>query len=298
MKILIIDDEPTFLEALAHYLAEQGHLIETATNGQQGWNIYSEISDLDVILTDIKMPLLNGLHLLKQIRANEDDIPVIMMTGYAELPMSIEALRLDAFDFLVKPFEFQSLEITLSKLASRQVSQQELREMFPLSNGHLQMAIPSRSEFIPSALSCFQEMLTSLCRVYHLNYQKLRLCLHEASTNAIIHGNLEMDSSLKEHSFEAFDTLLKERQSSPEFFQRQVTVLCRFSAERIEFEIADEGAGFDPSQLPDFEDPMRLKMISGRGLLLIQSFMDAVTWNASGNRITMVKFLQPEVLKR
>jgi anti-sigma regulatory factor (Ser/Thr protein kinase) len=120
--------------------------------------------------------------------------------------------------------------------------------------------------------------------------------------NAIIHGNLEVSSALKEESWEQFEALVQEREASPEFGEKQVIVRCQITLEQIRFEVEDQGQGFDardwqtshPGNILALDECELLMALSksGRGLLLITSFMDNVFWNDAGNCITMVKNLQ------
>jgi len=111
----------------------------------------------------------------------------------------------------------------------------------------------------------------------------------EALLNAMQHGNLEMSSELKEKDERGFQTLLQQRRREKPYLTRRVYVTARESPAEATYVIRDEGPGFDPSKLPDPTDPSNLDRVSGRGLLLIRTFMDKVHHNTNGNEITMVK---------
>ena len=106
----------------------------------------------------------------------------------------------------------------------------------------------------------------------------------------MFHGNLELSSSLKETDEKVYYSLAKERVVQSPYRERRVRVAARLNREEAVFTILDDGPGFDPSTLPDPTDPSNLGKVSGRGLLLIQTFMDRVEHNYRGNEITMVKF--------
>jgi anti-sigma regulatory factor (Ser/Thr protein kinase) len=113
--------------------------------------------------------------------------------------------------------------------------------------------------------------------------------MHEALTNAILHGNLELQSTLKEQDEKAFYRLAQERRREPPYSDRRVTVELKLSRPEAVFVVRDEGHGFDPATLPDPTDPANLGRVHGRGLLLIHTFMDRVQHNDKGNEITMIK---------
>jgi anti-sigma regulatory factor (Ser/Thr protein kinase) len=125
----------------------------------------------------------------------------------------------------------------------------------------------------------------------------LRVCiaLEEALRNALFHGNLEISSEQREGDGEAYRRLIEGRRSSDPYQTRRLIVQVRFSPGEATFVIEDDGPGFDPSDLPDPTEPENLDKVSGRGLLLMRTFMDEVSYNDRGNRVTMVKRSGAEV---
>ena len=112
--------------------------------------------------------------------------------------------------------------------------------------------------------------------------------LEEAMLNGMYHGNLGVSSELKQQGTAFHDTVERRRTQAP-YAGRKLHVRSQLTADRVTYTIRDEGAGFDVSSLPDPTDPANLEKPSGRGLLLIRCFMDEVTYNATGNEITLVK---------
>ena len=122
---------------------------------------------------------------------------------------------------------------------------------------------------------------------------QLGMALDEALTNAMHHGNLEVDSSLRDEDDSQYYEMVKQRQLEVPFRNRRVHFQAEFSEEHICVQISDEGPGFDPKSIPDPRDEENLMKLCGRGLLLIRSFMDQVAHNQAGNQITMTK-LRPK----
>jgi hypothetical protein len=118
---------------------------------------------------------------------------------------------------------------------------------------------------------------------------RIEVALHEAMLNGMHHGNLELDSSLREADERFYRTLASARRQMPVYQRRRLHVGAWFSCDAALFIIRDEGRGFDPDRLPLPTDPAGLEQASGRGLLLIRSFMDEVAFNSSGNQIAMFK---------
>ena len=111
--------------------------------------------------------------------------------------------------------------------------------------------------------------------------------------NAIDHGNLELSSELREDgSGDSYRQIGDERIALEPYASRRVTLRALLTEDEIRYVITDEGRGFDPSTLPDPRDPENLLRPHGRGMMLIQNFMDSVSHNENGTEITMIKRLR------
>jgi len=107
-SILIIDDDTSVLETTAVLLREHGYSVISCENAKDAMAKLRE-NKVDVVLTDIRMPEVSGLELLEEVRSINMDIPVILMTAYAELDVAISAMGKGAFDFIVKPYKSELL---------------------------------------------------------------------------------------------------------------------------------------------------------------------------------------------
>jgi len=115
------------------------------------------------------------------------------------------------------------------------------------------------------------------------------IALTEALTNGMHHGNLELDSRLRQDDEVSYYRISEFRRRRPPYCDRRLHVLARLSLAEAIFVIRDEGPGFDLATLPDPTDPVNLERPTGRGLLLIRAFMDEVEFNGAGNQITLLK---------
>jgi hypothetical protein len=106
----------------------------------------------------------------------------------------------------------------------------------------------------------------------------------------MIHGNLEVSSDLREiDGGKPYSDLIRQRRTESPYCDRRVYISLKTTREEAIFVIRDEGPGFDPSLIPDPTDPDNFEKVSGRGLMLIQAFMDEVRHGANGSEITMIK---------
>ena len=103
-RILVIDDEKAIRWSLGEALKNQGYDVVDAENGKKGISLFKQ-EPADLVILDLKLPDTNGIEVLKQIREEDDEVPVIMMTAYGEVETAVEAIKSGAYDFLLKPFQ-------------------------------------------------------------------------------------------------------------------------------------------------------------------------------------------------
>ncbi len=112
--ILIVDDEKNYLVILSAVLEEEGFETLTANSGRKALEILKN-SDVDLVLTDMKMPSMDGIELLENIKTKDSDLPVIMMTAYGTVEKAVEAMQKGAYNYILKPFENEKLIIYVNK---------------------------------------------------------------------------------------------------------------------------------------------------------------------------------------
>ncbi len=113
-SILIVDDEPNYLVILSELLRDEGFEVFTAPNGSKGLELVREV-DLDMVITDMQMPNMDGLEFLAAIKKINADLPVIMITAFAQVEKAVAAMQAGAFNYLAKPFSNDELIVTINK---------------------------------------------------------------------------------------------------------------------------------------------------------------------------------------
>ncbi|QJT11171.1 HD domain-containing phosphohydrolase [Oceanidesulfovibrio marinus] len=114
-RILLVDDEPALLEVCREGLNEKGYSVLTASNGEEALQLLEQ-EHVDLVVSDIKMPRLGGLDLIKEIRERHLDIAVIVLTGYGTIENAVECLQQGASEYLLKPFDFSRLTHKIEKV--------------------------------------------------------------------------------------------------------------------------------------------------------------------------------------
>ena len=113
-KILLVDDEEGIRKVLGISLADIGNQVLAAENGEEALKLFKEMQP-QIVLTDIKMPGMDGIELLKKIKEESPDTEVIMITGHGDMELAIQSLKFDATDFVTKPINDEALEIALKR---------------------------------------------------------------------------------------------------------------------------------------------------------------------------------------
>ncbi|MGZ5467673.1 MAG: sigma-54-dependent transcriptional regulator [Candidatus Aminicenantales bacterium] len=124
--ILIIDDEKSLLELLTVVFKKEGYAVKSSLSAARGFEIL-EKEDVDLIVTDIKMPGADGMDILRYARENRPEVPVILITAYGSIAQAVEALKAGALDYVVKPFDVEELKIIVGRgLASKRLKQENI----------------------------------------------------------------------------------------------------------------------------------------------------------------------------
>src|SRR5215471_16255905 len=111
-KILVADDEQNLRRVLAALLRREGHEVVQAASGIEA---IDRLADVDVVITDLRMPGADGMEVLRTAAKNHPHVPVIMITAYGSVGQAVEAIKAGAFDYIEKPFEQDSIRVIVDK---------------------------------------------------------------------------------------------------------------------------------------------------------------------------------------
>lgn len=113
-KILVVDDDASLRRVLSHHLSEAGYQVVAAADGKNGLELSTE-EQIDLVITDIQMPEMSGLELLRRIKVISPDTAVLVITAFGSIETAVEAMKLGAYDYVTKPFNREELLLTVSK---------------------------------------------------------------------------------------------------------------------------------------------------------------------------------------
>lgn len=142
-RILVVDDEERLCHSLESLLVRTGYEVRTATDGVEALRIYSE-SAFDLVISDIRLPGMDGIELLQAIRSQTPDAMVILMTAYASLETAVAAINMGAYDYLMKPIEFTQLKLATKRALEKrelEFARQRLLEELQETNKQLKRRV-------------------------------------------------------------------------------------------------------------------------------------------------------------
>jgi signal transduction histidine kinase len=125
--ILLVDDEQDIRDVLQLALTDAGHDVLLAENGRQALDLFLE-KQPPIVITDIKMPVMDGIQLLRRIKQEAPDTEVVMITGHGDMDLAIRSLKFEATDFITKPIHVDALEIALKRVGEKILMRRKLQE--------------------------------------------------------------------------------------------------------------------------------------------------------------------------
>lgn len=155
--LLVIDDDPYVLESISTLLTECGHAVHTCDNANDAFSMV-ERTRFDAVLTDIMLPEVTGIDLLQKIHAFNPQIPVILMTAFAELDVAVDAIKRGAFDFITKPYSTDYLLHTVEKA----VRHMRFVQMETNYKSMLEDTVRQRTQELADALTMVKSMSTEI----------------------------------------------------------------------------------------------------------------------------------------
>lgn len=289
-SVLVVDDNALDRRIAGGILSKQlGARILYARDGVEALEIVAA-SHPDAVLTDLQMPQMDGLALVEAIRAQHPLVPTILMTAHGSEETAIQALRRGAANYVPKRNLARNLADTVREvLTMAQMGRQQSRLYEFWSKTEFQFSLDNDAALIPPLVTHLQHYLTLVQPCDSNELVRVGVALHEALRNSIHHGNLELSSQLRQEDPERYYRLAEQRRHEDPYRHRRVDVTAVESRWEARYFIRDEGPGFDhASMLHDPTDSQNLELPSGRGLLLMRTFMHDVQYSDRGNELTLV----------
>ena len=264
--ILIIDDEEKIRSVLSKIVDQLDLIPLTARDGLEALNLLQS-EKIDLIITDLMMPQMDGLTFIVKSREINPRIPIAVISGYGDVKNATLALTRGAFNFITKPFTIKEVENIIRKgLRLRELSLGTDKLLQNVKN-RTEITIPSYPHLLPSAIF----YIIKECQWRGIDNENLlnniSVCTDEILTNALVHGN----------------------GGDP---KKNISITLNYDAEKFTLTVKDEGKGFNVKNFAQQLKANHLNIPSKRGLFIVEYLMDEVSFNAKGNQITTMMYLK------
>ena len=290
---LVVDDSEVDRRLVSGLLSQDmDWSVECAANGREALQ-WMRSADPDVIVTDLKMPDMDGMELVTQVAIHHPHVPIILITAQGGEEVAVEALSRGAVSYVRKDqLSLKLVETVDQVLALEHADRHDSQLITRLYKAEYAFELDNNPALIPPLVELFQQMLMGIKDCSTTMRRRAGIALEEALLNAMLHGNLEFSSEQVNETrahlrhVARFDAVQARCGQTP-FVDRSVHVTAQIERQRATFTIKDDGSGFDLSQIPAQDDTSMISELSGNGLALMHRFMDKVVFNDSGNEVVL-----------
>lgn len=294
-NILLVEDSPTQAMQMKMLLESAAHQVTCCDDGMPAIE-HLQNGLFELVVTDLELPLMNGLELIKQMQCDFPQIPAVLVTGQGSERLAAEALRSGATAYVPKSMVDDMLLGTVEDVLGVLRTDRSYAELIECTvENRLVFELPNKLSVLTTAIDLTMQLAAGMQLLSGTDRYRVWTALQHAATNAVYRGNLELtreqwhQSTSEEEHADAPPPIVTERQESAPFKDRRIHYDARLMRDLIRIAIRDEGRGFDTSHFADEGSPQALSTDSGRGLVLMRNFMDKVTFNAKGNEVIMIK---------
>lgn len=293
-RVLIVDDNEYILHSLKGILELSGYAVDTAEDGVEALHKVSD-SYFDIVVSDIEMPNIDGLEFLRRLKNTlNTSIPVILMTGYLNPNYAIEAIRLGAIDFIIKPLDANQILRSIHAQVKKKSAPEHI-ELFRNFLNKVEIEFLIRPyEILNQNLSVtLGEFFISHFRTNSSFYNVIMLCVEEMINNAFIHGTLNLTQEIRNLGHQAYFQYIEAELTKQEIRDKRIIlkVLVDRSQQQVQISVTDEGKGFDyDAWLKRLNNQKQFNLdVSGRGIELLGILCDSVQFDNGGRTISITK---------
>ena len=293
MKILIVEDDNSSRMYLENLIELNGYDYKSASNGMEGLNIFDTFNP-DIVITDIQMPVMDGLEMLETIRSKKSETIIIITTAYGSENYAIQALHLGANNYLKKPVAGYDLLPLLKKYEKIKFGKNiDNYKQGKVLSKRFKIEFKTSIKNIPNIVD---NILNQSSGPYEENERiNVELGLVELITNALEHGNLEISAQEKINALNEnrLEELYFEKENKPELSSRKLTVTFTMDTESCEWIIEDQGNGFDWKNIKDPTKDDNILELSGRGIFISGFLFDELEYSGRGNIVRAKRYFNP-----
>lgn len=289
-RVLLVDDS-TVDRLLATRILEKDNGCEIVSV-DSGYKAKQRLLDQDfhLVVTDLVMPEMDGLALVEWARSNLSRVPVIVMTSVGTEANALRALEKGAVSFVPKQKLAERLNSTVEKVLSLSKPSHPFHQVVQgLHSATAEFQLDTDFQAIPRVVNLIRKTLSSTDSCDATEAIRIGLALEEALLNAMIHGNLELTHEASQEGFNLNSSIVRDRLKQESYCDRKVSLGVSFKLDSVEFRIEDSGPGFDYASSPNSLDVSSFEGGAGRGLVLMNTFMDEVEYYGNGAAVRLTR---------
>lgn len=290
-NLLIVEDDEAQRDLYEFHLKD--YKVIMAENGQIAKDILMENKcHIDLILTDLQMPVMDGLQLLKFVVEEFSHIPVILNTAFDTSEVAVEAMKMGAADFLPKPVKREILLEIIIKNINNLIQEKNRDALHHHLKGNFSYNLHVNEHHLISCLvNNLSGMLVQTGFIPKKSRYSIKTVLAESFTNAFFHGALDIPSKgFRENGMEPFIDEINRRAFNDDLYKNNYIDVSITIGDDFSIVIDDYGKGFDwKVKLNEAKDPMNFLRPFGRGIMLMKGMMgDLCKYNDIGNQLTLI----------
>ncbi|TWT61199.1 ATP-binding response regulator [Rubinisphaera italica] len=297
IRVLVIDDDAAWQKVMLLLLARRGDFDVHAVMNLQEARAQLKKNPYDIVISDLELAssgrlVENGLDVISIIEEEGLEIPVIAVTGNGNETSVVEALQRGAANYIskfnVRDHLYKTVDSVVQTIGQRKLKSKLLGSIVELK---LRYCIHNDIRLISPFIEELKSNLSSRTELSTTTITRILISAEEALMNSIVHGNLEISSEIRETSMAEYHDMIETRAQDPQYQNRRVSLEISLNPVRFQLTIQDQGIGFDLSNIKDPRDEKYISRASGRGMLLMQTFMDSVEYSDHGRCICMTKMI-------
>lgn len=291
ITILVVDDSAMDRRLAGGLLEKEADCqVVYASDGAEALQAVEENLP-DIVITDMVMPNMDGLRLVEAMKRDFPLIPVIIISAVGSEETAVQALKRGAASYVPKRRMAQDLLETVRLVLRAADDDRNVSRLLihRTQQADFRFSLENELPLLAAAVTYMQQMMRAMGLFDESERLRIGVALEEVLLNAMFHGNLELSSTLREDDKPTYHQMARARAKESPYQERRIFFGASLSPNCAQFTIRDEGRGFNPNDLPDPTDAENLHRVSGRGLLLMHTFMDTVDFNESGNEVRLTK---------
>ncbi|MDX1929801.1 MAG: response regulator [Pirellulaceae bacterium] len=290
-NILLVEDSATQAMQMKLLLESADHTVTCVDDGTVALERLADGFN-ELVVTDLELPMLSGLDLIKKMQADFPQIPAVLVTAQGSERLAAEALKHGAAAYVPKAMLTEMLLGTVEDVLGVLRTDRSYAELIDhLTENRLIFDLPSKPEFIEPVIDLTMHMAAGMELLSGTDRHRVSTALRHVLSNSLYRGNLELTHAQWQEQCEneEANALVQQRLEQSPYKKRKVHFDARLMRDMLRVTVRDEGHGFDTSKFSHLNPAHAMDANKGRGLVLIHSFMDKVTYNEKGNEVTLIK---------